>query len=77
MIEGFLRYSLEHQRRILLIIQDEEGKLLRQNITVRDFTDDMIIYTVGKNPREKKLLRSSVLSASYARGDDGDTMKNE
>ena len=77
MIERFLRYSLDHQRRILLIIQNEEGKILRRNITVRHIADDVILYTVGKNPRERKLLRSSVLSASYARGDDGDTMKNE
>ena len=77
MIERFLRYSLDHQRRILLIIQNEEGKILKQNITVRHIAEDASLYTVGKNPKERKLLRSSVLSASYARGDDGDTMKNE
>ncbi len=77
MTDRFLRYSLEHNRRILLIVQDDAGRIKRINLTVRHMNDDTVYYTVGKSTREIIIPRSSILSASYARGDEGDTLKNE
>ena len=77
MTDRFLRYSLEHNRRILVIVQDDAGAIKRINLTVRHMNDDTVYYTAGKNVREKAIPRSGILSASYARGDEGDTLKNE
>ncbi|MBQ9196247.1 MAG: hypothetical protein IJ157_03300 [Clostridia bacterium] len=76
MIDRFLRYSLEHGRKITLMIQDEKG-LRRLNITVTHFDEEAIFYTTARGKKEKNLARERVLSAFYARGDDGDTLKNE
>ena len=76
MIDRFLRYSLEHGRRIALIIQDEKG-IRRMNVTVARLDEENVYYTTGRSAKEKPLLRICILSAAYGRGDDGDTMKNE
>lgn len=76
MIDRFLLYSLEHQRKILLMVMDEKG-IRRLNVTVTAIGDEAIEYTTGRSEKRKTLALGSVLSAAYARGDDGDTLKNE
>lgn len=76
MVDRFLRYSLEHQRKIAVIAQDENG-IRRMNIIVSRMEGDAVYYVTTRSKKEKSLAREQLLSASYARGDDGDTMKNE
>ena len=76
MIDRFLRYSMEHGRKITLMIQDEKG-IRRINVTVSRADGTAVYYTTARSKKEKPLDRVCILSASYARGDDGDTMKNE
>ena len=76
MIERFLRYSLEHGRKIALMVSDEKG-IRRINVTVTRITPEEIGYATGRQAREKSMPVSCILSAAYARGDDGDTLKNE
>ena len=76
MIDRLLRYSLEHQRKIAGILQDEDG-IRKTNIIVTRIEGDAVHYCTARSKKEKPLAREQLLSASYARGDDGDTMKNE
>ena len=76
MIDRFLRYSLEHGRKIAVIIQ-REGAISRTNITVTHLAEGEIRYTTARSAREKTLPREHILSAAYARGDDGDTLRHE
>lgn len=76
MVERFLRYSLEHGRKIAVILQDENG-LRRVNLTVTRIEADEISYVSSRGSKEKTLPRDDILSASYARGDDGDTLRSK
>lgn len=76
MIERFLLYSLERHRKILLMVMDEKG-IRRLNVTVTNIGDEAVEYVSGKSEKRKSIPLGDILSASYARGDDGDTLKNE
>lgn len=76
MVDRFLRYSLEHQRKIAVIVQDQDG-IRRMNIIVTRIEADTVYHVTARSKKEKALARDQILSASYARGDDGDTMKQE
>ena len=76
MVDRFLRYSLEHQRKIAVILQDEDG-IRKTNIIVTRIEAAAIYYITSRSKKEKSLSREQILSAAYARGDDGDTMKQE
>ena len=74
MVERFLRYSLEHGRKITLMVADERG-IRRMNVTVTAMDESTVTYTAGRAGKSKTLARDSILSAAYARGDEGDTLK--
>lgn len=76
MIERFLLYSLEHKKKIVLMVMDDKG-IRRLNVTVTALGDEAIEYTQGSSDKKKSLALCDILSASYARGDDGDTLRNE
>lgn len=76
MIDRFLLYSLEHKKKIVLMLMDEKG-IRRVNVTVTSIGDEAIEYTVGSSNKRKSIALADILSASYARGDDGDTLRNE
>lgn len=76
MIERFLRYSLEHKRKIMLMISDEKG-IRRVSVQVVRIEENAFAYISGRAGKGKMMPLDCVLSASYARGDDGDTLKNE
>lgn len=76
MIERFLRYSLEHQRKISLMIADDKG-FRRVQVQVVRIETESFAYVTGRSSKEKRMPLLQVLSAAYARGDEGDTLKNE
>ena len=76
MVERFLRYSLERQRKIAVIVQDNQG-IRRMNIIVTRIENGTVYHATARSKKEKALAMEQILSASYARGDDGDTMKQE
>ena len=76
MIDRFLLYSLEHKKKIVLMVMDEKG-IRRVNVTVTAIGDEAVEYTVGSSGRKRSVAYTDILSASYARGDDGDTLRNE
>lgn len=74
--DRFFRYSLAHKRPVKVMVMEESG-MRSLNLTVCAMDEEGILYTSAKNKQApKRLLFAQVLSASYARGDDGDTLKN-
>ena len=74
--DRFLRYSLTHQRPIKVLLM-EDDRVRSLNLTVQAMEQEGILYLSARNRRAAKLLPyDHILSASYARGDDGDTLKN-
>lgn len=76
MVDRFLRYSLEHGRRITLMVADEKG-IRRLHVTVTRIGPEEIAYVTARSAKEQAMPLSAILSAAYGRGDDGDTLKNE
>ena len=67
----FLRYSLDHGRRIKAVL-DVEGKILQTNITVTALDEDGFLVVSAQWKKPRKLPYESLLAASYARGDQGE-----
>lgn len=72
MIRRFLAYSLAHNRPIKVLWAKE---MKFQNIRVIDLTDAEVSYLTAKKKAPETKPIDAILSASYARGDDGDTLK--
>ena len=72
MVERFLQYSLEHQKAIRVLW---ESNMTMQNITVVALGENSFSYISSKQKAPREAPLTAVLSASYARGDDGDTLQ--
>ena len=71
----FLYYSLRHARPVRCLVQ--EDKLRYVNLTVIQLNDEDFICLRSGRKKPFTLRYDQVLAVSYARGDDGDTLKNE
>ena len=76
MIDRFLLYSLERRKKIALMVMDEKG-VRRLNVTVVAIGDAAVEYVTARSDKRRSIALDDILSAAYARGDDGDTLKNE
>lgn len=77
MIQRFLEYSLRRQRPVKLVWLTDEGVIQSGNLTVTRLGSDEFEYLSAKNRKKPQTMQiECLLSAAYARGDDGDTMKN-
>lgn len=77
MVQRFLEYSLRYRRPIKVIFL-EDDQILSRNLTVVALRDESIDYLSSKNKRSACTLAfDKILSCSYARGDDGDPLKNQ
>lgn len=77
MVERFLRYSLERGRpiRVMLI---SAGAVRRVVIKVTEITGDGgFCYTTSRRKTPARAALCDILAASYARGDEGDTLAHE
>lgn len=72
MLERFLRYSLAHNRPIRVVDADT---LKCRNITVVALHGQQVTFLTARRKTPETRPISAFLSASYARGDDGDTLK--
>ena len=72
MVRRFLAYSLAHNKPVKVLLADE---MKFKNITVIDLQEDQVACLVSGRKKPLVLSLSQILSASYARGDDGDTLK--
>ncbi|NLG57590.1 MAG: hypothetical protein GX540_04160 [Clostridiales bacterium] len=76
MVRRFLEYSLRYQRPIKAVWLSGD-KMATGNITVTGLQEDCFSFTSSRNKKTPRQMPiGDVLSAAYARGDDGDTLKN-
>lgn len=79
-MERFFVYSRDHARPIrLMVLPQDGGKAKYINVICVEWDMEELKY-IKNSIRDKKLRSISlekVLSASYARGDDGETMQYE
>jgi hypothetical protein len=71
-VEEFLRYSMDHGRRIKAILLID-GHMVQQNIIILRFTQEEFTYTSVKQKKPQTLPMNNLLSTGYARGDTGET----
>ena len=72
MVRRFLTYSLEHNRPVKVLFSDS---MKYRNITVVMLEGDTLGYLTAGRKKPQTAAVDSILSASYARGDDGDTLQ--
>ncbi len=72
MVRRFLSYSLAHNKPVKVFLADE---MKYRNITVIDLSEDQVACLMAGRKKPLVLPISRILSAAYARGDDGDTLK--
>ena len=72
MVRRFLVYSLDHGRPVKALFADT---MKYRNIRVQAIEGDSVVFLLPgrKNPVTAPI--AAILSASYARGDDGDTLQ--
>lgn len=72
MIKRFLAYSLDHHRPVKALFLDT---MKYKNITVTALTEDTVTFLASGRKKPETMPLSGLLSVSYARGDDGDTLQ--
>ncbi len=72
MVKRFLLYSLRHGCPVKALFADT---MKFQNIRVDSLEGDHVTYHTAGRKTPVTMPVSGILSASYARGDDGDTLK--
>ncbi len=75
MIERFLRYSLRHNRAVRALVMDETMRY--ETLTVIALDETSVSYITAGRKKPKTMPLDRILAVSYARGDDGDTLKNQ
>ncbi len=75
MIDRFLRYSLAHGRKIKVMLE-RDGGMKSENITVLSIEGDTVYYLSAKKKAAQEMPLAAILAATYARGDEGDTLVN-
>lgn len=69
MLERFLQYSLDNNRKIRVVMADT---LKIKNITVIALSDTEASYLTASAKKPVTVSKAAFLSASYARGDKGE-----
>ena len=70
-MDRLLQYSMERNRAIRMIYQQEDGALKQITCVVRTFDDRQVSVYVLRPPKDLVLPRDSILSADYRKGDEG------
>ena len=69
-MERLLRYSVEHDRLIRLMLL-QEGKLAQVNARVLAYDGEKVEYVTTRSPRTQTALRADILAVAFRKGDDG------
>ena len=74
MVERFLTYSLERGRKIQAVLLAETGAMTRRNLLVTAIDEDGMGFSARLPGRKREVhyALSQVLTAAYARGDQGE-----
>ena len=69
-MERLLRYSVEHDRVIRLMLL-QEGKLTQINARITAYDEEKIDFITTRAPRPQTAARADLLAADFRKGDDG------
>lgn len=74
MVERFLKYSVERRQKICIVLMDEAGGMIKKNMLVTSIDEDGKGFSalLPGRKKEKHFDTSAVLTAAYARGDQGE-----
>ena len=72
MVKRFLLYSQRHNRPVKALFAET---MKYQNIRVDSLEGDKVTYRTASRKTSVTVPLDAILSVSYARGDDGDTLK--
>lgn len=67
----FLRYSMDHQRKIRAVIL-LDGRLAQRTVLVLSYTDADVTLLIGQQKKPVTMPIADILSCDYARGDHGE-----
>ncbi len=70
-MERMLRWSLEHDRPIRMMLMNEEGALSQVNARVLHYDADRVDFVTTRSPRTVTVSRRDILSVDFRKGDDG------
>lgn len=70
-MERLLRFSLEHERVIRLMLMDENGKLSQVNARILRYDADTVDFVTTRSPRSVTVPRGDILAIDFRKGDDG------
>ena len=73
MIDRFLKYSLERERKICAVIM-QDGQMIKKNLLVTSIDEDGQGFTAKLPGRKKEvhIALGDMLTCAYARGDLGE-----
>ncbi len=71
MTERFLRYSLERECKICVVMM-QQGQMKKLNLRVTSIGEDGFTAIPAGKKKEVHIDREDVLTAAYARGDQGE-----
>jgi hypothetical protein len=69
--ERFLRYSLERECKICVVMM-QHGQMKKLNLRVTSIGEDGFTAIPAGKKKEVRIDREDVLTAAYARGDQGE-----
>ena len=67
----FLRYAIEHDRKIRAVFL-LEGQMLQKTVSIVEYSEDTVTIRIGSKKTPVVLPMSDLLSCDYARGDHGE-----
>ena len=73
-MERLLRYSMEHERVIRLMLMDEEGNLSQVNARILRYDADTVNFITTRSPRTVTVPRKDILAIDFRKGDDGQVL---
>ena len=73
-MERLLRYSMEHERVIRLMLMDEEGNLSQVNARILRYDADTVDFITTRSPRTVTVPRKDILAMDFRKGDDGQVL---
>ena len=73
MIDRFLKYSLEREKKICAVLM-QDGQMIKKNLLVTGIDEDGQGFTARFPGRKKDvhIANEDVLTCAYARGDQGE-----
>ncbi len=73
-MERMLRFSLEHERVIRLMLLDESGTLSQVNARILRYDADTVDFVTSRSPRTVTVPRGDILAIDFRKGDDGQVL---